>query len=126
LRVDAIYKAILQREAVEGIERQRNNMIAAIFSNPTWDEHPEKRTERIRDLDTHFNDIVELVYNPKKAEPDIDWDNPFWSASKRNLEKTRAKYSWAIDGKQMREVIEPITKEQLEARERGRKAIDQT
>jgi hypothetical protein len=123
--VEAIYKAIIQREAVESIERQRSTMIAALFSNPTWDDEKNDRTTRIQELNRQFNDAIELVYNPRPKH-DVDWQNPFYAAAKRGLQKTREKYAWAIDGKEMQEAMSPSDQEQLRVREEGRRAIDQS
>jgi len=126
--VESIYKAIIQREAVESIESQRTQMIASLFANPNWDgDNADKRTEQIRTLNEHFNKAIESIYFPKGAEPDIDWDNPFYAAAKRGLQRTREKYG--IDGKSMGEVIEMTTamdQEQIRARIESRQAIDQT
>ena len=55
---------------------------------------------------------------------EIDWSNPFYAAAKRNLEKTKQKVAWAVEGKQMGDIVK-VSEEQLEARKRGRKEIDQ-
>ena len=125
MRVDAVYKALIQQDAVANIERQRSDMICALFANPTWDDEKNDRQERIRELNIQFNTAVELVYNPRANEPDIDWDNPFYAAAKRGLEKTRQKYEWAIQGKTWKEAISPKDEEQIRARLDSRKQIDQ-
>lgn len=124
--MEAVYKAIIQREAAESIEVQRTTMIAALFSNPTWDDEKNDRTTRIQELNRQFNEAIELVYNPRPKH-DVDWNNPFYAAAKRGLQKTREKYAWAIDGKgkTLEEVVSPNDQDQLRAREEGRKAIDQ-
>lgn len=126
--MDAIYKAIVQREAIMSIESQRTQMITALFANPNWDgENATKRTEHIRELNLHFNKAIELVYYPEGKEVDIDWSNPFYAAAKRGIEKTRQKYG--ISGKSMGEVIEMTTEmdqEQIRARIESRKSIDQS
>ena len=124
--MEAIYKAIIQREAVESIEMQRTTMIAALFSNPTWDDEKNDRTTRIQELNRQFNEAIELVYNPRPKH-DVDWTNPFYAAAKRGLQKTREKYAWAIDGqgKTLSDVVSPNDQEQLRVREESRKAIDQ-
>jgi hypothetical protein len=126
--VESIYTAIIRREAVESIESQRTQMIAALFANPNWDgDNAEKRTQQIQTLNEHFNKAIESIYFPKGVEPDIDWDNPFYAAAKRGLEKTRQKYG--ITGKSMGEVVQMTTQmdqEQIRARIESRQSIDQT
>lgn len=123
-RVNAIHKAIIQRKAVESIEFQRVQLIASTFSNPNWDSEKSDRAERLRELNEHFNKAVELVYYPEGNEPEIDWDNPFYAAAKRGLEKTRAKY--AVTGQMPIDNVVEISPEQVRARKESREAIDQT
>jgi len=127
-RVDAVYKAIIQREGVQSIESQRMQMISALFANPNWDgENSDKRTAYIQNLNQHFNKAIELLYYPEGVDPDIDWNNPFYAAALRGLDKTRQKLG--ISGKSMSEVVEMTTEidvEQLKARLDSRKEIDQT
>lgn len=128
-RVNAIYKAIVQREACEQIERQRQDMITALFANPNWDgENSQLRADHITDLNRHFNEAIEFVYFPQGHEGDIDWNNPFYAAAKRGLQKTRVKYGLEQPADSIGEVIELTTKqdqEQIRARLESRKEIDQ-
>lgn len=107
---------------------QRMQMVSALFSNPNWDgENADKRTQYIQDLNGHFNKAIELLYYPEGAEPDIDWNNPFYSAARRGLEKTRQKLG--VSGKSMGEVIEMTTEmdtEKLKAQLEARESMDQT
>jgi hypothetical protein len=127
-RVNAIYKAIIQREAVESIETQRVQMISALFANSNWDgDNAQARADHIKELNGHFNDAIELVYYPQGKEDEINWNNPFWAGAKRGLEKTKLKYGLA-DGDTVGEVIELTTdsdQEQIKARLESRQAIDQ-
>lgn len=118
--VVVIYEAILIRETIEKIELQRLHMIAASFSNPTWNEKGNDHNKYIQELNQGFDNAIDYVRNPKEKE--IDWTKPWYAAAKRGLEKTRQKYAWATEGKSMREVMSP---EQVEARKRSRKEIDQ-
>jgi hypothetical protein len=128
-RVNVVYKAIVQREACEAIERQRQDMITALFANPNWDgENSQLRADHIQELNRHFNDAIELVYYPEGTGDDIDWNNPFYAAAKRGLQKTRLKYGIQQAGESIGEVIEMSTKqdqEQIRARLESRKEIDQ-
>lgn len=124
-RIEAIYKAITQREAQENIEQQRLLMVAAMFSNPNWDgEHANKRSDVIRDLNRHFDAAIEEIYDPK-PEPEIDWSNPFYSAALRGLERTRRKYQLDGAGGAALKAARERDEEQMQAREKSRKEIDQ-
>lgn len=117
---------MLKQEAVKSIESQKHQMISALYANTNWDSEPEKRTERIKELERHFSKAIELVYDPKdQDEEEPDWNNPFWAAAKRaydrKLEKLRGERGEGTVG----DVID-MDREQLEARRRSRQNIDQT
>lgn len=101
-------------------------MIAALYSNPNWDEEKADREARIQELNQNFNEAIELVYYPEKREKEIDWSNPFYAAAKRGLEKTREKYGMDDPERKMGELVQvEIDKDQSEARQKSRKGIDQ-
>jgi hypothetical protein len=113
---------------VEGIEQQRMMMITALFQNPNWDgeENVAKRTSQIESYNEHFNKAIELVYHPERAEPDIDWSNPFWAAAKRGLEKTRQRLGLSDKSlSTLRETTTEQDQERIKARLEARKSIDQ-
>lgn len=115
-----------KRKAAESIEAQKYQMIAALYSNPNWDEKDAKRPEQIKEIETHFTAAVNLIYDPdsaKATEQEIDWSNPFWMAAKRSHEKALAAHP-ELRKKQVGDVIE-MDADQLEARARSRKEIDQ-
>ena len=98
-RVEGIYKAIIIREAVQSIEQQRRDMIAACYANPNWDgkENSEKRNEYIKSLNEHFNNAITSIYNPQReVEQDVDWSNPFYAAHKREIERTKEAFRLAL------------------------------
>lgn len=106
-------------------------MSAALYANPNWDgENSSKRVEQLKEWAAHFNRAIELVYYPEGNEPDIDWDNPFYAAAKRGLERTRLKYGLKdVGDNSMEEVIELTTEEdmkQIKARLEARRSIDQS
>jgi len=100
-------------------------MIAASFSNPTWNEKGNNHQQYIQDLNDNFDKARDLVYNPKGLEKEVDWNKPWFAAAKRGLERTKQRHSWAIEGKKMNEVVQ-MSEEQLQARQQSRKEIDQT
>jgi len=89
-------------------------MIAAAYSNPNWDskENQEKRKEYLKDLNRHFNNAISRVYEPKgKPEPEIDWNNPFYAAHKREIERTKERFQLQIEGKTAGEILEEEEKQ---------------
>lgn len=84
-------------------------MIAACYSNPNWDnaDNKEARKQYLEDVNRHFNQVINRLYAPQgKPEPDVDWDNPFYAAHKREIAKTRERFQWALDGKSAGEILE--------------------
>lgn len=84
-------------------------MIAAAYTNPNWDgkENAEKRSEYIRDINKHFNAAITRIYYPDgPKEQEIDWDNPFYAAHKREIERTRELINGQLQGRTAGEVLE--------------------
>jgi hypothetical protein len=118
---------MIQRQMIESIERQKQDMINATYINPNWDEEAnrEKRSEYISEIEFHFNRAMEMVYEPDKykvQEAEIDWSHPFYAAIKRGLARTRQQLG--IDDKTVGEVT-GLDTDQLEARRRSKASIDQ-
>jgi len=118
-----MYQAIIRREAVESIEQQRRDMIASSYSNPNWDskENVQKRADYIREINQHFNEAIAKIYAPKIREQEVDWDNPFFAAHKREIERTRMLFGWAQDGRSAGEILELD-----EERKKRREKLDQS
>ena len=99
-------------------------MIAACYSNSSWDgkDNAEKRKEYLKELNEHFNQAIERIHNPQeRREVDVDWDNPFYAAHKREMERTREAFALSLgeQGKTAGEVLA------AEERDNGRGDIDQ-
>lgn len=114
---------MVKRQAVESIERQKIQMIAALYANSAFedsDDNIQIRAKRISDLEGHFNKAIELVYNPElHKQEEIDWTNPFWAAAKRSYDRKLEE----IRGRQR--VSDVVSPEQIEARRESRRKIDQ-
>jgi hypothetical protein len=106
-------------------------MVAALYSNPNWDDEKNDRTARIKELNKHYNETIERIYHPERfKEIDIDWSNPFWQAHQRSIQKTREHYGLANHEINMRDVIDSEAQEteklrELERRADMRRAVDQ-
>lgn len=115
---------MVQRKGVENIERQKHQMVAALYSNPNWDDQDNDRPQRIKDLEENFNSAIELIYSDDDSggEEEIDWDSPFWAAAKRAYELKGIK----IDEAGLESIREnPEIVDQLEERRKAQKSIDQ-
>lgn len=87
---------MVKREARADMTAQKNLMISSLYANSLFDESEENvkaRTERIKSIEKHFNRAITLVYDPHAFDhetAEIDWDNPFWQAARRSIERNKA------------------------------------
>lgn len=86
-------------------------MIAACYSNPNWDgkDNADKRKQYLDDINRHFNQAITAIYYPDgPREADVDWDNPFFAAHKREIERTKVMFAEALgqDGKTAGDLLE--------------------
>lgn len=106
-------------------------MVAALYSNPNWDDEKNDRQGRIKELNKHFNEAIERVYHPERfKEVDIDWSNPFWQAHLRSIQRTRERFGVANREITMQNVIDSESQEvaklrEFERRAELRRAVDQ-
>lgn len=106
-------------------------MVAALYSNPNWDESGNDRPGRIKELNRHFNKTIELIYDPDLDEGDEpDWDNPFWQAHLRGMARTRVRLGLDNPDATVKEVIDADEEQSrrlrlLENRAKRREGLDQ-
>lgn len=87
-------------------------MIAACYSNPNWDgkDNADKRKQYLDDINRHFNQAITAIYYPDgPREAAVDWDNPFFAAHKREIERTKVMFAEAMgqqDGKTAGDLLE--------------------
>jgi hypothetical protein len=89
-------------------------MIAACYSNPSWDgkDNADKRKQYLDDLNAHFNKAITAIYYPGGPhEVDVDWDNPFFAAHKREIERTKIMFAEAMGEKDMA-AVEKLAEEE--------------
>lgn len=98
-------------------------MVSALYSNPNWDDASNDRTARIKDLNKHYNEAIEQIYHPERFQGvEIDWDNPFWQAHQRSVQRTRERYGLANHDITMRDVIDSEAQDAEKLREFERRA----
>jgi hypothetical protein len=106
-------------------------MVAALYSNPNWDDEKNDRKARVKELNKHYNEAIERIYHPERfKELDIDWSNPFWQAHQRSIQRTRERFGLANRDITMGDVIEAeahehIKLKELEQRAQMRAQVDQ-
>jgi hypothetical protein len=124
---------MVRRHAIKSMEEQRSRIVAALYSNPNWDQKEANRGDIIKQISAQFNEAMELVYSSKeevrrRKEADIDWNNPFWQAAKRAQDRLKQRFGLAESTQEDREQVAALTEDQLaqlEVRNRSRREIDQ-
>lgn len=85
-----MYEAHVKARAVEEMRQQRDQMIAAYYANPTWDEkdNREKRDENIRQLREQFTEAQRFMYAADEQRSDGFEEDPLFAplARQRRLE----------------------------------------
>jgi hypothetical protein len=79
----------MRRQVVESLERRKDQMIAALWSNSNWDDDKGTRQSQIEQLEAQYEEVITKVLsrNPPEQEEEIDENNPFFAAAKRGVEK---------------------------------------
>jgi len=130
----AFYNAMVRRQAVEEMVQRKNLIVAAVHSNPNWDEEGNDKEGFFKNLEYGFNQAMEYIYHPelierdrKKKEEVIDWSHPFWQAAKRNIQRTHERYGRPNDKRSIIDLAEQEeeTKERIAAADKMIKSIDQ-
>lgn len=78
-RFERFYESFLKRQAIEGLERRKEQMIASLWSNANYDDDKGTRKNAIEELEGHFDAATELIlHGPQAKEEEIDEANPFF------------------------------------------------
>ncbi len=82
---EALYLAFQKRKIAEELSNRRNLQIAAIMSNPNYDEKEVNKEKVIEDIEEAYKDAINKVYGYIR-EDDVDlYANPFFAAGMRGL-----------------------------------------
>lgn len=83
----------MRRELIENLERRKDMMIAALWSNSGFEgnEGAQARNNAISDIESNYEEAVYAILagsTPGEQEEElIDESNPFWQAAKKGQEK---------------------------------------
>lgn len=81
-----MYMAFVRREAVESAARTRDAMITGVWSNQSFDateEDPNRRSNVLKEIESQFADVIDIIYGVKEPEKEADLKNdPFFAAMK--------------------------------------------
>lgn len=125
---------MVRRQAVEELAQRKNLIVAAIHSNPNWDEEENDKESFFKNLEFHHTQAIEYIYHPElialdeaKKEAVIDWNDPFWQAAKRNIERVHELYGKPDDKRSIVDLVEQEeeNKERLAEMDKMIKGVDQ-
>lgn len=102
-RFERFYEAYMKRRLVETLERRKEGMITALWSNSNYDDDKGTRKQIVEDIEEEFKQMVLMVQTGIKPEDEIDQDNPFFAAAREGVKKLEAPRN---DEGTVREVID--------------------
>jgi hypothetical protein len=94
-RFERFYQAFMRRQLIENLERRKDMMIAALWSNSGFEgnEGGQARNRAIADIESNYEEAVYAILSgvkPGEAEEEVDEQNPFWQAAKKGQEEIQA------------------------------------
>lgn len=92
-----------KRQVIEALERQKESMIAALWSNSNWDDDKGSRKSAVSDLENNCEEAIQAIKKAgtRQEEPEevIDGSNPFFAATERGIEKVEKRMGYTQDKK---------------------------
>lgn len=83
----------MKRKVADDLNQRRIVEVAAMWGNANMDmveDDPNIRSNMQRELEINYNTAIAALYGEKieaNKEDEIDYNNPFWAAMKRGIEK---------------------------------------
>lgn len=77
-----MYGVFVKRHVIEGMERRRDGMIAALWANSNYDDDKGTRSEAIASIEASYEEAMTIVRTGRKhvEEDDVDLhNNPFFA-----------------------------------------------
>jgi hypothetical protein len=95
-RFRRFYELHQKRRIIAELDNQKKQMIAALWSNPNWDDKKGTRKRAIDGINEDFDDAIEAISAAfiKRDIPEqkkLGDDNPFFAAADRGLAKVDAR-----------------------------------
>lgn len=93
-RFERFYEAAKKRDLVETLERRKDGMISALWSNSNYDDEKNTRQNAIADIEERCEEAVEIILtgiDPSEVpEEEVDDQYGFFAAGERGLSKILA------------------------------------
>ena len=99
---------MLKRELVDELRARKNSMISSLWANPSWDGEEADRPGVIEQIEEDFDRAVSQVYGSPVEDDgeEIDWEDPFFAAAKRGMDKIQVPESDHADNISVEEMQE--------------------
>lgn len=94
---EALYGAYAKRKVADELSQRRSLEMAALWGNSNYDSEkdPDLRAKFMESVDERYSDALQRLYSADPFasqhddEDDPDYDDPFWQAMKRGIEKRK-------------------------------------
>lgn len=87
-RFEAFYAAFVKAQVIESLERRKEAMVQALWSNSNYDDKEGTRQNAIQEIEESFADaIVKVQGGVKEEEVEIDKNDPFFSPTFKAMAK---------------------------------------
>jgi hypothetical protein len=89
-KFERFYASFQKRKVIAGLERQKSEMIAALWSNSNFDDDKGSRKKAIEQIESSYEESLEKIASitsGQEPEEEIDSDNPFFAAAARGMDK---------------------------------------
>jgi hypothetical protein len=97
---EALYEAAQKRALIETLERRRDGMIAALWSNPNFDDDKGTRKGAIEEIEQNCEEVIHFILTGQNPEEEFELEDEygFFAAGRRGQVKLMEKYGRNADG----------------------------
>jgi len=92
-KFEKFYEAYAKRKVADELSHRRALETAALWGNTNLDteENENARQTLMQSIDTSYSTAIKMVYGEEVdlPEKEVDWDDPWWAAAKRGMEKRK-------------------------------------
>ena len=87
-RFEAFYAAFIKRQVIEAMERRKDDMISALWSNEGFNDDKGSRAAAITEIEESYQSALDMLHSGgDEQEEEIDPDNPFFSSTMRKMKE---------------------------------------
>lgn len=75
-RFERFYEIFVRKSLVEGLERRKEQMITALWSNSNWDDDKGTRKQAVEELEENFQAAIDRI-NGYQPEEEVEMEDKF-------------------------------------------------